>query len=209
LKRNISKLIISSINPNLNLNQIQRVGQKIVSSINSTDAAVEVFDSLFEAGKFLLDLIPPETLNWRISKWFNAGTAIMKGKYSQITTPTLILVGKNDRLLPSQKEGKRLMKEMTGSEKVEVKEFDIGHALLEDDFIDFAEVIIKSEVFAAPKDELDVSFPTKADMEDVEKKVITSLSICIQFITDYCSEYAAINKCIGCIWNQGIDFYDN
>lgn len=156
--------------------QVRRVGGQIISSVvSSPGSAGDRFSNLFEAGKYLLDLIPPETLNWRISKWFGAGTSIMEGKYSQIKTPTLILVGKNDRLLPSQLEGKRLLKEMSGSKKVEVKEFNVGHALLEDNFIDFAAVMLRSSVFAVPKeDPLDVTFPTKADMIDVEKQVRNS-----------------------------------
>jgi hypothetical protein len=116
-------------------------------------------------------LIPPETLSWRISKWFSTGVSIMEGRYSEIVAPTLVLVGKNDRLLPSRSEGKRLKKEMTSS-RVVVKELDIGHALLEDDFIDFADVILKSEPPVYVKDTLEVSMPTKEDMEGVEKQVI-------------------------------------
>jgi pimeloyl-ACP methyl ester carboxylesterase len=151
--------------------QVRRVGGKIISSIDSTDAAIEVFESLYEAGRFLLDLIPPETLSWRISKWFSTGVSIMEGRYSEIVAPTLVLVGKNDRLLPSRSEGKRLKKEMTSS-RVVVKELDIGHALLEDDFIDFADVILKSEPPVYVKDTLEASMPTKEDMEGVEKQVI-------------------------------------
>jgi pimeloyl-ACP methyl ester carboxylesterase len=150
--------------------QVRRVGGKIISSINSPDAAIEVFESLYEAGRFLLGLIPPETLTWRISKWFSTGVSLLEGRYSEIVAPTLILVGKNDRLLPSRSEGKRLKKEMTSS-RVVVKEFDIGHAILEDDFIDFADVILKSEPPVYVKESLEVSMPTKEDMADVEKQV--------------------------------------
>jgi pimeloyl-ACP methyl ester carboxylesterase len=152
--------------------QIQRVGFKIASTMTTPESALKVANSLLGAGKFLLDLIPAETLAWRISKWFGAGTTVMEGKYSQILAPTLILVGKNDRLLPSRAEGRRLKKEMTGSSIVEVKEFDIGHALLEDGFVDFTETLLKSQVFAVPKEEtLDCPMPTKEDMDNVDKQV--------------------------------------
>jgi pimeloyl-ACP methyl ester carboxylesterase len=156
----------------VDLAQIQRVGFNIASTMTTAESALKVTNSLLGAGKFLLDLIPAETLAWRISKWFGAGTTIMEGKYSQILTPTLILVGKNDRLLPSRAEGRRLKKEMTGSSIVEVKEFDIGHALLEDGFVDFTDIILKSKVFALPKEEsLDCPMPTKEDMDEVDKQV--------------------------------------
>ena len=156
----------------VDMSQIQRVGLRVASKLKSPAIAVDVFTNLFNAGIALLDLIPAETLNWRIQQWFTVGTSIMRGKYSQIKVPTLILVGKNDRLLPSLLEGRRLKKEMTSSKQVEVKEFDIGHALLEEDFIDFGDIILKSDIFAIPReDPLLAPFPTKEDMVDVEKQV--------------------------------------
>ena len=112
--------------------QIQRVGQKLIAGITSTETVVSALNDLIEFGRSNTENISPETLNWRISKWFGVGASLMNEKYSQIVTPTLILIGKNDRLLPSRSEGKRLLKEMTSSAKVELKEYDIGHALLED-----------------------------------------------------------------------------
>ena len=164
----ISALLATAVD----LAQIRRYGLRAVSKMNSAESAMKSVNSWIDAGRFLLDLIPPVTLNWRILNWFNAGTSIMEGKYSQIQTPTLILVGKNDRLLPSQAEGKRLKKEMTGAPIVEVIEFDVGHALLENNFQDFTSVILKSKVFAVPEEEtLDCAMPSKDDMDLVEKQV--------------------------------------
>jgi pimeloyl-ACP methyl ester carboxylesterase len=154
--------LLSSIS---DVSQIQRVGQKMIASITSTETAMNAFNELIEFGRLNTENISPETLNWRISKWFGVGASLMNEKYSQIRTPTLILIGKNDRLLPSRSEGKRLLKEMTSSTKVELKEYDIGHALLEDGFVDIASEILKlSDV----KDPLDCAFPTQEDMVDVE-----------------------------------------
>lgn len=152
--------------------QIQRISSKMASLMTTVDDAVKFMNSSVDNVKYLLNSIPPETLNWRISKWFGIGISVMKDKYSEITTPTLILVGKNDRLLPSSSEGKRLKKVMTGSAKVQVKEFEVGHALLEDGFVDFTDIILKSDIFAVPKEEsLDCALPSEKDMEDVEKQV--------------------------------------
>ena len=164
----ISALLATAVD----LAQIRRYSLRAVSKMNSAESAIKSVNTWIEAGRFLLDLIPPVTLNWRILNWFNAGTSIMEGKYSKIDTPTLILVGKNDRLLPSQAEGKRLKKEMTSAPIVEVIEFDIGHALLENNFQDFTSVILKSKVFAVPEVEtLDCAMPTREDMDLVEKQV--------------------------------------
>jgi pimeloyl-ACP methyl ester carboxylesterase len=47
----------------------------------------------------------------------------MKDRYGFIETPTLLIVGSTDRLLPSGTEGKRLAKEMRRT-KVDLQEFD-------------------------------------------------------------------------------------
>jgi pimeloyl-ACP methyl ester carboxylesterase len=164
----ISALLATAVD----IAQIRRIGSKMASLMTSPDEVVKFFNFALGSSKYLLDSIPPEALSWRISKWFGIGISVMKDKYSQITAPTLILIGKNDRLLPSSSEGKRLKKEMTGSAKVQVKEFDVGHALLEDGFVDFTDIILMSDIFAVPEEEsLDCAMPTEKDMEDVEKQV--------------------------------------
>ena len=104
--------------------QFQRVGRKIMSSINSTDSAVKLLNNMFDSAKEVTTLLSPKTLNWRVSKWLGEGSFIMEKKYAEIKTPTLILTGKNDRLLPSRDEGRRLQKAMTGSSCVELKEYN-------------------------------------------------------------------------------------
>jgi pimeloyl-ACP methyl ester carboxylesterase len=146
--------------------QIQRAGRKIISGITSTQTAIDAYNGLLESSRTFTQNLSPETINWRISKWFDVGSSLMSEKYSKITTPTLILVGKNDRLLPSQAEGRRLRKEMTSSERVDVKEFDVGHTLHGDSFIDIASEL---KQVAGTKNAMDCAFPTAEDMVDVEK----------------------------------------
>ena len=146
--------------------QIQRAGRKIISGITSTQSAIDAYNGLLESSRTLTQKLSPETIKWRISNWFTVGSSLMSEKYSKITTATLILVGKNDRLLPSQSEGRRLRKEMTSSERVDVKEFDVGHTLLGDSFIDIAREL---KQVAGPKNAMDCAFPTAEDMVDVEK----------------------------------------
>jgi pimeloyl-ACP methyl ester carboxylesterase len=153
------------------LGQMQRMSEKILGNVNSSQNAVDIMSTFLKIGKDFSEQLSAETLVWRISKWFGAGTSIMDGKYSQIKTPTLVLIGKNDRLLPSRDEGRRLKSIMTNSEMVEVKEFDIGHALLEDGFLDFADELLKAAVFGGTPSNpiLDITIPTKKDMEEVER----------------------------------------
>jgi pimeloyl-ACP methyl ester carboxylesterase len=153
------------------LGQMQRMSEKIMGNVNSSANAVDIMSTFLKIGKDFSEQLSAETLVWRISKWFGAGTSIMDGKYDQIKTPTLVLIGKNDRLLPSRDEGRRLKTIMTNCEMVEVKEFDIGHALLEDGFLDFADELLKAAVFGGTPVNpiLDITIPSKKDMEELER----------------------------------------
>ena len=154
----------------VDFNQFQRIGRKIAGTINSTESAMTLVNTMFDSAKNILDLLPGETLNWRISNWFGTGNYLMAERYDEITVPTLILIGKTDRLLPSRDEGRRLAKLLKNSPKVELKEFDNGHALLEEDFIDIADEIMKSEILITNKDKMEAFLPSEADMKQVDEQ---------------------------------------
>ena len=149
--------------------QIRRLGQRALRGITSTETAISALNDIFKNGKLFTEQLSADTINWRVTKWFCLGASLMEGKYSLIKIPTLILIGKNDRLLPSRSEGQRLLKQMTSCEQVELKEFDIGHTLLEEGFLDIGDEILQTAVFGSPKNPLDIPFPTEADMEEVER----------------------------------------
>jgi len=153
-------------------NQFQRIGRRIVASINSTESAVRLLNGMLDSAKNLTTLLSPETLTWRVSRWLGEGSFVLEDQYSNIKVPTLILTGKNDRLLPSREEGRRLKRLIGGGGvKVELKEFDNGHALLEEGFLDLANVITRSPVFAPPdRDVYDCPMPTAEDLADLEKQ---------------------------------------
>ena len=76
--------------------QFQRIGRKMMSTINSTDSAVKLLNNMFDSAKEITTLLSPKTLNWRLSKWLGEGSFIMEKKYAAIKTPTLILTGMTD-----------------------------------------------------------------------------------------------------------------
>ena len=102
--------------------QFQTIGQQIVDRIKSPEDLTRELNILLESSEVMTRLLSPDTLRWRLSKWLAGGTFIMNGRYREITTPTLILVGVSDRLLPSGTEGKRLKAEMQ-SAMVDLKEY--------------------------------------------------------------------------------------
>lgn len=151
--------------------QFQRIGRKIIDRINSTETAIIEMNLLFESSKTITERLPPETLDWRISKWLSTGSYLMNSKFKDISVPTLIIVGQNDRLLPSQTEGTRLQKAMNSS-RVELIEFkDRGHAILDGSF-NLAEVLMNSKTFRPPRAQLpiDIPFPSPEDILEAEKQ---------------------------------------
>lgn len=153
------------------MEQFQRIGQPIMDRINSTETALLELNNMFALSKLITEKLPPETLNWRLSKWLGTGASLMSTKYSAITSPTLVIVGQNDRLLPSQSEGRRLQKRIN-STTVEVLEFqDTGHAIL-DGSIDLASVLFNSRTFQPPQaPSVEVPYPSDEAITTLQNQV--------------------------------------
>lgn len=133
----------------IDASQFQRIGNSVLTRINSLDTALNELNSLRSTGQQITSVLPAETLRFRLYDWLSLGNCLMEKRYKDITTSTLILVGMNDRLLPSGNEGKRLKKVLTKA-KVELLEYpSTGHALL-DGSIDILKVLTESITFAAP-----------------------------------------------------------
>eukprot|EP01035_Chromulina_nebulosa_P020813 gene20813-26981_t len=150
--------------------QFQRIGQSIVDRINSTETAIIEIQNLIQAGYKILDTLPPDTLNHRLDKWLGLGSAILEGKFSEITVPTLILVGQNDRLLPSAAEGLRLKNLLKNTIVDLITVPDSGHALL-DGSINLKEILRESVVFSGPKaPQYDIPYPSDDDIAKADKQ---------------------------------------
>lgn len=161
----VATLLATAVEPT----QFQRIGRSIVDRINSTESAIYELTNLIESGTTLTNLLPPETLRHRLSKWLQSGTKILQNRYSEISIPSLILVGENDRLLPSSIEGKRLKRILT-SAVVDLRIFpNGGHAIL-DDTIDLLKEIQDSKIFNENLDEYKIKFPSEADIESLDNQ---------------------------------------
>ncbi|CAM9671076.1 unnamed protein product [Ascophyllum nodosum] len=52
--------------------------------------------------------LPPETLRWRIQNWLSAGQGRVERELEHMKIPVTVIVGSDDRLLPSVQEARRL-----------------------------------------------------------------------------------------------------
>ena len=177
----ISALMLTAVERN----QFFRIGQQISDRINSTESAIEEITKMVEGGGSIMDLLPPDTLNFRLKEWLLLGTFLMndKDRYKKLVTPTLIITGTEDRLLPSLNEGRRLKGLLSANQPgntVELVELPAGHAIMDDAF-DLAEIMRASSIFAkdfkssASKDDDQVDpyacpYPSDADLEDIDKQ---------------------------------------
>ena len=163
----ISTLLLTAVE----IDQFTRIGQSIVSQINSTETAVQVFNSLLDSANNVTTLLAPDTLNWRLTKWLAKGNFYLDNRFEKIDTPTIILVGNRDRLLPSLEEGRRLKKLMKNA-KVELIELEEkGHAILDGSY-DLAELLLTSKTFLRDIDSSEVYCPppNSIDIKNAEKQ---------------------------------------
>ena len=152
--------------------QIQLFGQEILDRIQSTEDAIREIGDLLNTPNKVATRLPPETLRWRLNNWLKSGTYIMENKYESITAPTLVLIGTQDRLLPSAKEGVRLKRVMTKS-VVEVMDFNSnGHAFL-DGSQNLTDIFAKSQIFGTPVPEPPIQdyYPSAEDIRAVETQL--------------------------------------
>ena len=164
----ITTLLATVIEPN----QIETIGRPIFERINTIDDLQVELNKLLDTSQTVTKLLSPDTLNHRLSKWLGSGSFLMKDRYKEIVTPTLLLIGTDDRLLPSGTEGRRLEEEISTNAIVDLQEFSSrGHALLDPSF-DLINVINKSKIFAKPKPpkSLDCPYPSKQDLAQVDQQ---------------------------------------
>ena len=112
--------------------QVLRIGSTALRSLlRAPDPAMYISDLVALVRDFI-ELLPPDTVRWRVSRWLEVGNRLMVPRFKQITVPTLLLLGKADKMLPSESEGYYLEERLCNA-AVEVKEFDSrGHMLLDD-----------------------------------------------------------------------------
>ena len=89
----LSTLLATVIEPS----QITNIGQPILDRIKNTEDLRRELTTLWAGSQVLTELLKPSTLEHRLEYWLGSGTFLMNNRYKDITTPTLLLIGTNDR----------------------------------------------------------------------------------------------------------------
>ena len=136
-------LVLSNLVPSSE--QQQRILAIIMGlpSLRQLDGASDSVQGILESFLVTNEFLPPGLLEHRIKNWFFVGSPLVNSRLSQLETPTLIVVGTDDKLLPSRREAQRLTKIIPNVEKLEVQ--GSGHLVL-DDKVNLTEAIIYSKL---------------------------------------------------------------
>ena len=153
--------------------QFTRIGGGILDRIVKAENRSDEANKLLSLAQGFLSLLPPETVEWRLTRWLHNGNRLMAARFGLISTPTLLLIGVQDRLLPSDSEGYRLERLLSGA-AVEVREFRRGgHALL-DDSMDLLAVLRASRTLGPPREAppLQVPLPSPEEVARVDQTLL-------------------------------------
>lgn len=162
----LTALGVTGVEPN----QVIRYGSRVIGRISSIGSAFEEVSTVVTSGIKLVNLLSLETVQHRLRYWLEEGINQVNSKYKDIVCPTLILVGVNDRLLPSLAEGRRLRQEI-GSTLIELIEYpDAGHALLDDSF-NIVQLFKENKVFKENFSIYDNIYPSEKDLSEVRQNL--------------------------------------
>jgi len=137
-------------------------------TVSNLEQSQELLTAMADGFGILEDRLPPQTLKHRVTQLLPVGSAYVNSRLDQIDCPSLVIVGSDDNMLPSKKEGNRLksilkhvtIKEISGS----------GHFIL-DDRVNLTEMILNSPLRPFPKEKYDPILDWKAPTEEEIKEV--------------------------------------
>jgi len=123
--------------------QLQWIADTIIrTKVTTTEELEQVLVAMRDGFGILEKHIPAETLEHRVTKWLPVATSVVNPRLSSITTPTIVIGGADDNMLPTKKESDRLTKVMPNCTKVQVT--GAGHWVL-DNRLNLTKIITESK----------------------------------------------------------------
>ena len=113
--------------------QFQRILDMITSTrVTSLDEAREVLDSMFDGFGMVSQNLPAEVIEHRVGQWLPVGCSVVNPRLGLIDIPTLVIASEEDNMLPTKKEGQRLLSAIPNCTTYFVK--GSGHFVFDDRF---------------------------------------------------------------------------
>ena len=156
--------------------QFRRIFFQVANQVNSAPNPLEEMNGLLNKYLKFLELVPPATVEWRLTRWLMNGNKLMESRYKDITTPTLLLIGTKDRLLPSASESYRLEKALSSASMEIVEYQEGGHALL-DGTLDMNKVFQESRTLGPPPVPLPIDAPilSQKEIDDADRLFLKNI----------------------------------
>jgi hypothetical protein len=142
----VGSLTLSTLVPDNG--QLGKIVNAITQTINvpprSTKEVENVVEATIQGFREMGTRLPPDLLNHRVLQWLQVGHDVVDARLGDIQIPTLVVVGLQDKLMPSLNEADRLVKKLDPwAEKLTVRER--GHFVL-DDNVNLTEAILYSKI---------------------------------------------------------------
>lgn len=102
------------------------------TKVSTADELQDVVNSMRDGFGILADNLPAKVVEHRVSQWLPVGCSVVNPRLDQIDISTLVIVGEDDKMLPTKEEGNRLVKAMKNCTSLSVK--GSGHFVLDDRF---------------------------------------------------------------------------
>jgi pimeloyl-ACP methyl ester carboxylesterase/1-acyl-sn-glycerol-3-phosphate acyltransferase len=102
------------------------------TKVSTADELQDVVDTMRSGFGILADNLPAEVIEHRVGQWLNVGSEVVNPRLHKLNVPTLFIGGDDDKMLPTKKEGDRLVNLMPDCTSMAVK--GAGHCILDDRF---------------------------------------------------------------------------
>jgi pimeloyl-ACP methyl ester carboxylesterase len=142
----LGSLILASIIPDTVQTRriVDLVWDAVSTNENIRNQPQEVLDTLLETFRVTEERLPASLLEHRVQKWLTVGAPVVNARLSKLSSlPVLVIAGRNDHLLPSAQEARRIAGILPHAETLVVP--DRGHFVL-DDTVNLTEAILYSKI---------------------------------------------------------------
>lgn len=109
--------------------QLGRIGEVVMSAAGNVDPMEAVEDMMSLLG-ILEERLPADTLKHRVNQWLAVSTNVVNARLKDLQLPTLVVAGDQDKIVPSDKEIKRLKQVIPSCETLLVR--GRGHFVLDE-----------------------------------------------------------------------------
>ena len=159
--------------------QLSRIGELIFNSLGAMGNTTTSLEDVLGLFEILEERLPAETLQHRVNQWLSVGTSIVNERLPSLQVPTLVVVGDQDRIMPSDKEVERLMEVIPSCEKLVVR--GRGHFVL-DENVNLTEAILYSNIDPLKQKQqrkydpiTDWSLPSQDAIDDIFERQVKPL----------------------------------